>query len=273
MVYRRSSREHFVARFPSSRRSITMRYPKDSISISAGQDIPLLRQVVQSQFITHDQLFDFMRLGCYELKRHSFNWRVRRLVQSGFLDVCSRRNCLVYSIASAGASLLEVTEEYCLVMQKRHERQRDAGAYNHALELNELHLSLLRQGVLECWQPEIAVRSTNELTTHPYAKDYDAIVTVHLEGKTGSFALEYERTPKKPSDYTRIRKLIEEENRLNLFIYVVPNRDLASFILDCFAGTTAPLFVVCATDFARPFAEMKLVEARSGTRTKLIAVL
>jgi len=250
-----------------------MRYPKGSISISAGQDIPLLRQVLESQFITHDQLFEFMRLGCYELKRHSFNWRVRRLVQSGFLDLCSRQHCLVYSIASAGASLLEVTEEYCLVLQKRRQRQREAGAYNHSLELNELHLSLLRQGVLERWEPEIAVRSANELTPHGYAKDYDAIVTVRIEDKTASFALEYERTLKKPSDYTRIRTLIEEENRLNLFIYVVPNRDLASFLLDCFAGTRAPLFVAYAADFARPFAEMKVVEAHSGIKTRLAAIL
>src|SRR5437867_12191790 len=227
-----------------------MRYPKGSISISAGQDIPLLHQVLESQFITHDQLFEFMRLGCYELKRHSFNWRVRRLVQSGFLDLCSRQHCLVYSIASAGASLLEVTEEYCLVLQKRRQRQQEAGAYNHSLELNELHLSLLRQGVLERWQPEIAVRSVNELTPHGYVKDYDAVVTVRVDGKNASFALEYERTPKKPADYARIRKLIEGENRVDLFfIYVVPTRDLASFSLDCFAGTTSPLFVCSSADF------------------------
>jgi hypothetical protein len=250
-----------------------MRYPKGSISISAGQDIPLLRQVLESQFITHDQLFEFMRLGCYELKRHSFNWRVRRLVQSGFLDLCPARHCLVYSIASAGASLLEVTEEYCLVLQKRRQRQQEAGAYNHALELNELHLSLLRQGVLECWQPEIAVRSTNELTRHGYVKDYDAVVTVRIDNRTGSFALEYERTPKKPSDYVRIGKLLEEENRIERFLYVVPNRDLASFILDCFAGTPLPLFVGYAADFARSFEELKVFEASSGKRTIFIALL
>jgi hypothetical protein len=250
-----------------------MRYSRGSISISAGQDIPLLRQVLQSQFITHDQLFEFMRLGCYELKRHSFNWRVRRLVQAGFLDLCAPHHCLVYSIASAGVSLLQVTEEYCLIQKKPRQRPRDAGAYNHSLELNELHLSLLRQGVLKRWQPEIAVRSANELTRQAYVKDYDAIVTVHVEGKTRSFALEYERTPKKPSDYGRIRNLIEGENRLDVFLYVVPNRDLASFILDCFAGTTAPLFVAYSADFTRSFAEMKIVAARSGIRTQLVAVL
>jgi len=80
--------------------------------------------------------------------------------------------------------------------------------------LNELHLSLVRQSVLEEWKPEIAIRSKNELTAHGYVKDYDAIVTVRVDGRTASFALEYERTPKKPTDYLRIRRLLEQEDRL-----------------------------------------------------------
>ena len=82
--------------------------------------------------------------------------------------------------------------------------------------MNELHLSLVRQSVLEEWKPEIAIRSKNELTAHGYVKDYDAIVTVRVDGRTASFALEYERTPKKPTDYLRIRRLLEQEDRLPL---------------------------------------------------------
>ena len=60
-----------------------MGFQKGSIALSPAQDIPLLLQVLHSRFVTHDQLFEFMLLGCYELKRASFNWRVRRLVQGG----------------------------------------------------------------------------------------------------------------------------------------------------------------------------------------------
>src|SRR5438309_12106441 len=124
-----------------------MRYQRGSISISTGQDVPLLRQVLQSQFITHDQLFEFMRLGCYELKRHSFNWRVRRLVENGFLRLHSVGHSYLYSIASAGSSFLAVTEDYCRVLQRR--RQSDnADWHNHSLDLNELHLGLVPQGEL-----------------------------------------------------------------------------------------------------------------------------
>jgi hypothetical protein len=50
-----------------------------------------------------------MRLGLYEFQRSSFNWRVRRLVESGLLE---RRSKLpytehyVYSMANPGADVL-----------------------------------------------------------------------------------------------------------------------------------------------------------------------
>jgi hypothetical protein len=248
-----------------------MRYQKGSISISTGQDIPVLRQVLESQFITHEQLFEFMRLRCYELNRHTFNWRVRRLVNNGFLDLHPVGHSCVYSMAATGVSLLAVTEQYCPVLTRK--AHRDASSYDHSLELNELHLSLIRQGVLEDWKPEIAIRSKNELTEDGYAKDYDAIVTVRLVDRTASFALEYERTPKKPKEYLRIRSLLEQETRLRCILYVVPNNDLAAFILDCFAGTTVSLLVGFATEFGRSFTEMRVTDANSGTKKPVLLAL
>ncbi len=63
-----------------------MRFAKGSIEVNSGQDMQLLRQVVHSKFVTHDQLFEFMTLGAYENNKTSFNWRVRRLVEHGFLE-------------------------------------------------------------------------------------------------------------------------------------------------------------------------------------------
>jgi len=244
----------------------TVRYEKGSIAISVGQDLPLLRQVLQSQFITHDQLFEFMRLGCYELKRSSFNWRVLRLVQKGFLERHPLRASCVYSIAPAGASFLAATEEYCPTLRRR--RLRDASYYDHSLELNELHLSLIRQGVLESWQSEMEVRSTNDLTDYGYVKNYDAIVTVSLDERTTSFGLEYERTPKKSADYVRIRGLLEQETQIHQFLYVVPNTHLACFLRYCFAGTTASVLIGNATEFTTSFHTMRLTDASSG-RTRI----
>jgi hypothetical protein len=63
-----------------------MRFAKGSIEVNSGQDMQLLRQVLHSKCVTHDQLFEFMTLGAYENNKDSFNWRVRRLVEHGFLE-------------------------------------------------------------------------------------------------------------------------------------------------------------------------------------------
>jgi hypothetical protein len=212
-----------------------------------------------------------MRFGCYELKRSSFNWRVRRLVANGFLNRYSASSSSVYAVAPAGASLLAVTEDYCSVIDRR--RHEHAALRDHALELNELHLGLARQGVLEEWTPEVVIRSRNELTGEGYAKDYDAIVRVHLDGRSCSFALEYERTPKKPVDYQRIRDLLEEEEQLPCILYVVPNGDLASFLLHRFAGTTARVLIAFAASFSRSFREMKVFDAGSGVSRPVMEFL
>ena len=165
-----------------------MGFQKGSITLSPAQDIPLLVQVLHSRFITHDQLFEFMLLGCYELKRPSFNWRVRRLVESGLLT----RHCArpvtpspVYSITPLGALMLA---DHCPVLENPKDKTAVAPVHlAHSIELNALHLSLARQGVLEDWQSEVTIRAENELTASGYVKDYDAIVTVRIDGQPSPF--------------------------------------------------------------------------------------
>jgi hypothetical protein len=212
-----------------------------------------------------------MQRRCIEFTRAPFNWRVRRLVASGFLERHTVRSATpspIYSVTSDGAVSLA---EHCPVLDgKRH---KDAATHInlvHSLELNGLHLSLIRQGILEDWQSEMTIRATNELTTSGYAKDYDAIVTVRPDSASISFALEYERTAKKSRDYARIRGLIEQENRVHLFLYIVPDSKLASFILDCFSKTNAALFVGLASEFDRSFQKMDVIEARSGEVTPFV---
>ena len=62
-----------------------MRYFKGAIALSATQDLPLLRQVMYSKYVTQTQLWQFMRHNGYELSRGSFWWRVKRLADHGFV--------------------------------------------------------------------------------------------------------------------------------------------------------------------------------------------
>lgn len=60
-----------------------MRYAKGGLVINPERDIPLLRQVRNSRFVSHNQLFELMKFGGSDRSRDSFNWRVRRLLKSG----------------------------------------------------------------------------------------------------------------------------------------------------------------------------------------------
>ena len=189
---------------------IDMGFQKGSITLSPTQDIPLLLQVLHSRFVTHDQLREFMLLDCHELKRACFNWRVRRLVESGLLN----RDCArpvtpspVYSITPVGALMLA---EHCPVLDNGKQKDASSATHlRHSIGLNDLRLGLARQGVLEDWQSEVTIRAKNELTPSGYVKDYDAIVTVRIEDRPVTFALEYERTPKKSKEYLQIRNLLD----------------------------------------------------------------
>ena len=42
---------------------VIMRYAKDTVVVQAERDIPLLRQVCNSKFVSHISLFELMRFG------------------------------------------------------------------------------------------------------------------------------------------------------------------------------------------------------------------
>ena len=68
-----------------------MRYAKGGLVINPERDIPLLRQVRNSRFVSHQQLFEFMKFGGFDHCRNSFNWRVRRLVDVRPISICEGR--------------------------------------------------------------------------------------------------------------------------------------------------------------------------------------
>jgi hypothetical protein len=214
-----------------------------------------------------------MLLEGHEVKQASFNWRVRRLVEGELLNrTCARpvTPSPVYSITPVARLMLA---EHCPVLENGASKDTSSSnQFRHAIGLNDLHLGLVRQGVLEDWQSEVAIRAKNELTSSGYAKDYDAVVTVRMDRRV-TFALEYERTPKKSREYLQIRDLVEQENRIGLFIYIVPEADLASFILHCFSGTSAALFIGLAHEFTTSLRDMNVIEVRSGVPKPITAVL
>jgi len=210
-----------------------MRYIKDSISLSPEHDYPLLRQVLRSRLVTHDQLFEFMQLGKYESSRSSFNWRVRRLTKYGMIArhmVPPAGKAFVYSITPAGELELAGIGEQFLTTPAKPDRNDKELQVAHSLELNNIHLSLLRAGLLVRWVPEIQLRSRNLSMDVANGKVYDAIVTVRDNGRDTMFALEYERTAKSKELYAEVFKKFEAEQAFDRFLYLASNEDVLKFV-------------------------------------------
>jgi hypothetical protein len=245
-----------------------MRYRKGSIELNQSRDFPLLRQILRSEFATHTQLFEFMRLNHCERSRKSFDWRLRRLVRHGFVLQREMPACggqPVYSVGRSGALLLQGLGEYCLLGCERGNRNSVEPSVLHAIELNEIHLSVLRSGLLVRWIPAIEIRSQNELTGFGYAKDYDAIVTVSAETGDKRFALEYERSPKAAKCYRAIAASIAHEAHLDRILYLAPNYDLLRFVSTFFMNTKRPVYFGLARDWHDRLLDMP-VSCSSATR-------
>src|SRR5215475_11534532 len=253
-----------MARDAASARLASVRFTKGSVELSPAQEMPLLRQVLHSQFIKHDQLFEFMDIGNYERKRPSFNWRVRRLVEHEFLNryyFPEIDSSYLYRIGSRCSGLVE----FATFLPVRSRRPVvEPMMCGHWTELNKIHLSLARHpGLLKEWLSETAIVSRNLLTTFGYAKDYDAVVTLSVEGTAFTFALEYEQSAKAKAAYMDIRNRLESEQQVTRFLYLASSENVLSFLTHCFASIRARVYLGLAQEFVASPLETPVFEAFS----------
>jgi len=212
-----------------------MRYRKGSLSLNNLQDKALLQFVADSRYVSHAQLFRFAQLYYFEDNRPSFNWRIRRMVDGGLVRKQAPpmlNGDALYSITRAGLQTLEHLGVYYLGATV--DREQDAYRYQvpHALEVNNIRLTLSVHQQLVHWIPETLIRVLNMSPATAYAKVYDGIATVVLYPNLVDFVVEYERTLKSPAKYEKIREAIESEKRVKAFLYLVPNYQLLHGITD-----------------------------------------
>jgi len=253
-----------------------MRYTQGSIHLSQSQDHALLKQVLRSEFVTQSQLYEFMRLRHQERSRRSFDWRLRRLVSHGLVgrvSVHSFQGERVYSIAPTGAAVLQGLGEYCLFAANRGESKSEQVNVLHALELNDIHLSLLRKEPSARWTYTTEIRSQNQLTSFGYSKEYDAVITVQLAGQTVQLALEYERTPKAKKFYEDIVDLLTREAQVGSLLYIMPNYDLLSYVSGIFAEAKLPVYFGLARDWHSQLLGMTVLDSSARSSVHLCDVL
>jgi hypothetical protein len=243
-----------------------MRYPKGSLQLSPSRDLPILRQLLHSDFVTHSQLFEFMQLNHHERSRQSFDWRIKRLLDRELI----RRQILptaasehIYSITGSAAEFLQSIGEYCLVGRDRFGGKEAERGVLHAIGLNGIQLSLLRAGLLVRWIGSTEVRSQNELTGFGFAKDYDAIVTARTEPGEQRFALEYERSPKTLKYYRDVATALNHEAHVKRVLYLVCNYDLLQFVSGFFRNAECRVLLGLERDWHTQLLDMP-VSSSSG---------
>lgn len=249
-----------------------MRFRKGTIDINPTHDEPILTWVLRCGFISTQQLRRFLSLDGHRLPRRSFNWRVQRLIEHGLMRRCQipiiAREA-VYAISALGVAHMMGRGEYCAGAAERFDHGSDSTAILHALDLNEIRLTLQEAGVLGRWTSDTEIRTQNEFTTFGYAKDYDAVVRVRLEDCESEFALEYERTPKAGKKYVGIREAIESEDRVATFLYLTVNFHVLNFVAQFFERSRKRVYFGLLDEFRVSRLDMKVLDV---TRTNSYAL-
>jgi hypothetical protein len=248
-----------------------MRYAKGSLVINPERDIPLLRQVRNSRFVSHRQLFDFMKLSGVDHCESSFNWRTRRLLGSGHFSICEGSfgtGSTVYRITRAGLLLLEHYGEFSTVLHSGTQHLPHPAQVFHALELNGVRLALASRNLLASWQSEVEVASFNTISRVPYQKDYDAIVDVWIGATKERFALEYERTLKSSRQYERVRAALESERQIRCVLYLTAGIEILVHLVHEFEAVNMTVAFANASDFTQLLLDTTVITRRnlSGVR-------
>jgi hypothetical protein len=250
-----------------------MRYARGSIQLNPVEDGFLLRQVMLARYISHEQLWTLVQSRWPGLARSTFNWRLDRLASHRLIDrhnTPSYGRGTVYSLRRGGAEYLSGQGEF--FAETTHSGTRTAqesGSVLHSVELTDIYLRLHRAGVLVGWKWETEIRNQNGFTSVPYAKDYDAVVTVRVNCTDVQFALEYERMAKSRQRYAAIRELFERERSVSRFVYLAAHYDLLAFVAGQFERTRTSVCFGLFSDLMRHALDIEVVTGGPGAKASL----
>lgn len=228
-----------------------MRYPKGSIVISESLDFPLLLLVRNARYISFRQLRILLQYGDTELAADRLGWRLDRLARAEYIRLLEQRvqGEKIYSIAHKGLSYLEMMGHGVLSLLAKRRRLLDPALMIHALELTEIRIAFRDAGVLQLWKTDVEVSSENIATGEQYAKDYDAIATLAIQGTVQQFAIEYERSTKSIARYGELHAILGEEQKLSGILYFIFGVERFMTIVEELEGAHPRLIFCNAEEF------------------------
>ena len=105
------------------------------------------------------------------------------------------------------------------------------------------------------------------------AKNYDAIVTVRLEEREATFALEYERSAKSESQYAEIVAMIESEQELDRFLYLAASEEVLRRVSWPFRNSPRHVCFGLLADWYRRLVDTEVFDWRGHAYRPLRAAL
>ena len=229
-----------------------MRYPRGSIVISADGDIPLLREVRNSKFVSRIQLFSLLG-GPASLRPSTFTGRLKRLADRQYVRALPQvvwHGSEVYSISPRGLMELESQGEFAVRLHSGTRHMPYPLHVYRALELNDIRLAMVGASLLAGWESKLEIASTN-LVSAKFQKDYDAVARVWSGEQIREFALEYERSLKAACRYVRMREALENERGVAAVLYLTSSPDLMFALLYHLTPTAKPIAFATAREFHR----------------------
>jgi hypothetical protein len=105
----------------------------------------------------------------------------------------------------------------------------------HSLEINRVHVALLKSGTLINWTPAHSIRALCRFDKSTYAKVYDAIATLLIaKEEVYEIALEYERSLKPAAKYIEILAKLTNPDPVDAVVYLCPNHRILRSIREVF---------------------------------------
>jgi hypothetical protein len=237
-----------------------MRYLKGSIAISETFDLPLLLHVRNARYISQRQLSILLQYGDTELARKRLAWRLDRLAHAEYIHILEQRarGEKIYSIAHKGLIHLEMMGHGVLSLFSKKKRWLDPILMMHSLELTDIRIVLEKTGILQLWKSDLEVSSENIATGNQYAKDYDAIATLMIDGEFVQYGVEYERSTKAYARYQELRGILADERELSGILYFISGIERFFTVVGALEGAHPGLLFCCADGF-----EQRKMEALS----------
>lgn len=239
-----------------------MRYRKGYMAISDAGDVPTLLHIRNARALDLDQLRALLSVDGVVVSAASLRWRIARLEKAGLITRFAGYKHLgkpVFSITPLGLDLLESRGHFLFALPSDTDQILHPSQIPHALELVDIRLALSRSGLLRSWKGELEITSRNLVTEGQPAKDYDAIAEIECDGNRFQFAIEYERSAKAVNRYRAIREILENDDSIEMLLYLTANDDLLYLLAVEMRGSHKRIAFALSTSFRQSLLDTRIL--------------